>query len=119
MTCIYDEALFAKYRDLAITNKDDLVIGQKYWSNLDDTVRVLTSLISDKELNARLGLKGITDRNTSDNLKWMIYDDGSYESLSDNNIGTSYNPWLIFDTEETAKACREELKITIQHNWVD
>lgn len=117
MTCIYNETLFAKYRDLAITNKDDLVIGHMYWSNLNNEGRVLVDFMSDKQLNVRLGLKGIIGRNDSDNLKWMIFADGSYDSLHDNNIGTSYNPWLIFDDEETAKACREELKITIQHDW--
>jgi hypothetical protein len=32
-------------------------------------------------------------------------------SLWDRNCGNSYNPWLIFDSEQTAELCRSQFKV--------
>jgi len=36
-----------------------------------------------------------------------------YISLSDHNIGNSYNPWLVFENEKDALECREMMPVTI------
>ena len=111
MACIYDKDLFAFYRRYAITDASDLVLGRPYWSNWFDGPRVLQAVVTENGLAEWRGmsyadLESVTPR-------WMIFTDGTYVSLYDHNIGRSYNPWLIFDNEEIAAKCNEELKVTI------
>ena len=108
MTMIYDEEIFQKYRALAITDINDLVIGERYYTN-DGYDFTLLELISDKELYRRENFDDWFDR--SDYLNWIVPDKGYPFSLKDHNVGASYNPWLVFDTKETCDQCKEELKI--------
>lgn len=44
--------------------------------------------------------------------RWILDTTGRTFSLSDNNIGASYNPWLIFDDKVLAEGYERKLEIT-------
>ena len=51
---------------------------------------------------------------TLDKPAWFLADNGfgsGHESLADNNIGASYNPWLIFKDEETMEEYKSKIRI--------
>ncbi len=88
----YDEKIFQKYRALAITDENKFVEGKTYYSNYAGEF-IFVKISTDNTINA----KAIISQN-GDNL-----------FCKDNNIGASYNPWLIFDNKETCEACNNEL----------
>jgi hypothetical protein len=102
MALNYDEELFQSFRAKAITSLDQLEIGKTYYSNTYPRSFTLKEFFKD-------------DLDT-----WLVTEDGGKSSSSDRNIGTSYNPWLIFENEEDANACREQLVITHERDaWDD
>lgn len=120
MTLIYDRDVFQKFRALAVTEVSQLVPGKTYYSNYQSPftfVRVLTQ----KEFHSLPGPFNCLLSDTDDDVKpkWILAADESTHSLSDNNIGTSYNPWLIFEDRETAERCEGELKVTFQRDPFD
>ena len=111
MSLIYNEETFQKYRALAITRIDDIKIGQTYWTNSRGMI-VVVSLLTNREAYAANGLKWTGE--DADEVAWIKYDGDGFNrvmALSDDNIGTSYNPWLIFESADVAKACMSELHI--------
>jgi hypothetical protein len=112
MACIFDKEIFNQFRAKAITDLSQLEIGKNYWSNWSGPVGVLTAIVSDAKLHPHR-------KDQSDDPKWMIFNNdwSSYMSLSDNNIGTSYNPWMIFDNKETYKECCKQLEVKIVSDY--
>jgi hypothetical protein len=118
---IYDRDLFQEYRAKAITDVKDLVIGKTYYSNFEFPFTLIGISYLESPSSPELGL--------SKNPKWMLkhtpdsdgfVELGGYNSLHDNNIGMSYNPWLIFESEELANECKQNLKITFERDgWDD
>ena len=94
MSMIYDQELFQKYRKLAITDEKDFVKGKTYWSNAVGEF-IFSHILTDNSIGAKV----------------IIPKKGFEIFCTDNNIGDSYNPWLIFDNKETYEACRKELII--------
>lgn len=51
--------------------------------------------------------------------KWIWFTDGSCQSLHDNNIGASYNPWMIFRTEKDMLEYNEKVFPSTKNNRYD
>ena len=95
MGMIYDEQIFQKYRTLAITDEKDFIKGKTYWGNAKEEF-IFSHISTDNSVGA----------------KAIMSENGLACFCRDNNIGDSYNPWLIFDNKETCEACERELIIT-------
>ena len=116
MTCIYDKEKFQEFRKLAITDAKDLEIGKTYYGNWIGA-KTLKYVLTYRGLDGFRGTNYYADQETDD-LRWMVFTDGEYVSLWDHNIGASYNPWMIFDSEEVAERCRKELPVEIRReDW--
>jgi hypothetical protein len=114
---IYDRELFESFRAKAVTKPEQLVPGRTYYSNLFDPF-VLKEVVDYKTLCESRG-ENSSDLGGLENTLWMIKENGKDDSLSDNNIGQSYNPWLIFENEQDARECREQLKISHSNEYYD
>jgi hypothetical protein len=118
MTLVYDKKLFETFRKKAITEKNNLKIGHTYYTDIKGKVKLLRFLTIN-EVNA---LKHVPYRDKEDEeIKAFLYEKfneckKSLETgvmyLKDNNIGASYNPWLIFDNEEDYIMKKEQLTIS-------
>lgn len=115
---VYDQEAFEKYREKAITNKDDLVVGETYYSR--DGEFVLLELVTHTEHYRRQGLDPVSSPDSNE-IRWMYVkrvdpktreERISSQSLRDNNIGASYNPWLIFKDKKDFEAYEREVKIS-------
>lgn len=111
MTTAFDKNVFNKFRALAITDVSDLEIGRSYYTNSFPQKFVLKELVTNSEAYERLNLP--YTKSNANEIAWIINDTNIRMSLMDNNIGASYNPWLIFASEEVAEACRNELVVDI------
>lgn len=117
MSLSYNQEIFQKFRNMAITELEKIERGKTYFSNTYPYSFTVVDIVNDAGLDLIQGRKGCHAYSGSDNFapKWIIYDcekgNRSYMSLSDHNVGMSYNPWLIFDDEVTAENCRNELHI--------
>jgi len=113
---IYDEKKFEEFRGLAITDVSELEVGKKYYSNFwPDTPIFVYELISHAEHSFRVFNDEFSE-NASKELRWIrigndLTDISFYTSLRDNNVGASYNPWLLFSNKEDCDRCVEELTI--------
>ena len=88
MALDYDRELFDSFRAKAITDPSQLERGKTYYSNTYPDKFTLFEL-------------------SQDDLGWWMHDEGTGKwSCHDRNIGSSYNPWLLFENEEDAKACQ-------------
>ena len=117
----YDMELFNRFAALAVKEEADLVVGETYYSNRGEEF-VLLQLGSYEEMrkeenerfneNLQTSSKEFPELNST---RWMLiqtdYNKG-WVSLSDNNIGGSYNPWLIFSHKCLAEACKEMLVVS-------
>lgn len=101
MTCIYNEEIFNKFRALAIQSEDQFVVGKTYYTNDGQDPFVCLA---------------IRENNIG---KYIVTGTGFHDTmyLNDQNIGSHYNPWLIFENEEDAKRCNEELKVTFESEY--
>lgn len=135
----YSKPIFFKWRRLAITQADQIQIGREYYTNTTTTsfrvFRVLQVLTergrAAKEQMIQYLDTGKFDKTELDcvdnqKLRWMFVEfsrsgelDRTFKSLQDLNIGASYNPWLMFDREDLAAQCRQQLIITWPklNNW--
>ena len=110
MAVQYDIDIFLKFRVKAVTEVEQLVLGKKYYSNDEPYAFVLKEILTQGEMCARKNLS----YGDKDAVEWFTieseYGDNLY-SLYDNNIGASYNPWLIFEKEQDRDDCVNELKV--------
>lgn len=117
---VYDQEAFEKYREKAITNKNDLVVGETYYSR--DGEFVLLELVTHAEYYRREGLDlDLGSSPDKDEIRWMYImridprtqvERVSSQSLRDNNIRASYNPWLIFKDKKDFEAYEREVKVS-------
>jgi hypothetical protein len=115
MALEYDREIFAEFRAKAVTDIDGFVVGKTYYCNSYPSEFVFKRLLQKKESYARHGLV-----NEECELFSFLTEDGSDFSLTDRNIGASYNPWLIFDNPAVAQECRDKLVIKmVKDEWDD
>lgn len=114
----YDKEMFEVFRELAITDYNDLVVGQTYYTNTYPEKFVLKDLLTYNQSSMRNGHSKCI---WSDPFKigWILTEDGTTHSLNDKNIGASYNPWLVFDNECLAILCRKLLKVDFVEDEYD
>ncbi|QEP29811.1 hypothetical protein HYP99_gp013 [Sinorhizobium phage ort11] len=105
---IYDQEIFKKFKALSIQHVSELKVGDTIYSNLTPTMGVIAKLQTHAEHYADEGLE---TSDTNPEIRWVIFEDGSAESLNDRNVTNSYNPWMFFKDKETMLKCREELKV--------
>lgn len=109
----YDRKIYKKWREHAITKFEDIQIGKEYFTNTDPESFVITDIVTTSKV-----WPAISD-DDGEEPRWVVYQtrggDGFF-SLFDYNVGASYNPWLIFDNEDDAITCRDELKVTFNDN---
>lgn len=119
---IFDPSIFDLYKVKAIQKVEDLKIGETYYSVLDPEEFVLMELVTTKEMYRRLRINAYVFDNKPNKLRWMRVklingtserDADEYVSLEDRNIGSSYNPWLIFDNKEVAEEYRANIMPTL------
>lgn len=110
---IYDREVFEKFRAIAVTDANQIEVGKTYYSNCRRGPITVLKILTDKESRIRKELP--VDETTDDEKpRWILHgvDTWDTESLWDNNIGASYNPWLLFEREEDMLRCVEEVKIS-------
>jgi len=107
MTLIFDKELFNNFRKIAITDAAELSVGQTYYSNGHSKGFTVSSIMSNATFEKYHGREYLGS-NPGD-AGWIIAEGGREISLKDSNIGASYNPWLIFSDEQTAKWCKNQL----------
>lgn len=108
---IYDQQYVDKYRALAITNVEELIVGNHYFGYGGKEFTIV-EIITYNESYARQGL--VYEHKNGNELAYIVADDPHHFNagyLKDNNIGASYNPWLIFKDRETAKEYYDGLEI--------
>lgn len=109
---IYDQQYVSKYRALAITNVEDIVEGGVYYGRHGDEFTIV-KLMTNAQYYAFRGLEWEYEHNANE-IGWMLTNNDYIScsaSLADNNIGASYNPWLIFKDKKTAMEYYDGLKI--------
>src|SRR5690606_31704366 len=89
----------------------EIISGKEYWQ------RDLERRSDDESTNLDY-IRSLIESET-DNPKWMIDTTGNNHSLHDNNIGHSYNPWLLFTDPKVAEVCREELEVEFHRDDLD
>jgi len=117
---IYDKEYVAKWREKAITRVEDLSVGMKVYSNGFPKKFIVKELITDAESYRRdnLSANGRDDTVPS----WVVCEWESAEfrlcrstiALADHNVGDSYNPWLLFRTEDECEEYKAGLKISLE-----
>lgn len=116
MALRYDTNIFNKFRDLAITDASQLHVGQTYYTNSYPDQFTVIRLETDKRHRAGRGLS-VSSSDDDTELRWVVVEDGigSTRSMSlyDHNVGSSYNPWLIFDNCKLAQLCRDQLEVVV------
>lgn len=117
----YDRELFEIFRKLAITDVDDFVIGNVFYRYAEKFT--LTHLETTAQYYLLCGLRiGDLVETEFTELRWYrgITEEG-YKivgSLRDNNIGASYNPWLIFSNEDIYRKYTSEFIPTVRYgDW--
>lgn len=98
----YNIAIVEKCRKLAVTDINDVKVGSTYFyfrgADTVDEATVL-SVGSYEEYKPTA-----TKHSFLQGTMWAKFSDRPEEmcSLNDINVGSSYNPWMIFDDEATA-----------------
>lgn len=104
----WDKKIAAKYKELSVKTSDEMIVGKIYYCN---------SLGGKNHAIIYLG----RDEKDDSSFSYKRYDEEGYWKdkiitgyYRDENIDCKgYNPWFLFESEETARQCREELNKTI------
>lgn len=108
----YDEAVFQKFRALAVTNFKDIKIGDVLYSNFRGSEAIVVGrFATNDDALSDVGNKRMNEDSVG-YINWFIDTNGKFYSLNDNNVEASYNPWLLFRNEEDRDRCVEELKVS-------
>lgn len=105
-----------EYREKAITDPNDLVIGGTYYLNLEHKVIPikLLELYTHKEHYNSIGLE-TNDESTDYRWAKVEYINDSngnpFISLFDSNVGACYNPWMMFENYYDALGAAQDIKI--------
>lgn len=114
MPVVYDKDIFNKYYQQAITKREELSVGNTYYSNALPGPIVLVELISNNEMWRRNDYAEYTGTD-GESLDWAVFrlEDGSLHTgmLAELNItqNTPNSPYMVFTNENTANECRREL----------
>lgn len=124
MSMRYDEKYVNEWRAKAITKAEDFIQGEKYYAESSEFIFV--ELVS--EYDAYVQEQDLNDPDTinwlnrikpsKEELSWFKGDyNGALRigSLHDNNIGASYNPWLMFDNRDD----RDKYYAGLEIEWDD
>jgi len=117
MTCVYDKDVFELFKYLAVSNVEDLVVGETYYTNYGDTPEfTVKKIVSTGEFDMMRGFSNYDETDTTP--RWIVFGDDEYDyiSLADYNVTASYNPWLIFKDREIRDICLDNLIINIERN---
>ena len=110
----YDQDYVNVWREKAITEINQLEIGKTYYSNTEPKKFTVVEIISTREHYRRCNIESWKTKH--DDLKRIVSRDPDRTfSMSDRNIGASYNPWLVFDNEEDRDEYDRNLLITYRH----
>lgn len=103
----YRRDMFEKWRLIAVTRKDDMRLGDTFYSNTGETFTLMAFCTMEEYLD-RMGLKtGIRMGHVA------ISTHGRFYALSDFNVDASYTPWLLFRDAATCRACQISMPVTI------
>ncbi len=121
MALQYDDNLMSAWRDKAITDLSKIVIGQTYHTNLHADPIEIKEILTTREMYIRTGLT--TQYVSEPALEAAVFRVGDkidsvmhYIHPADYNIGARYNPWMLFEKEEDARACRNELRVVCTYS---
>lgn len=118
MPMVYDTEIYNKFRNVAITDVDQLIVGETYYSNCYPDRFVLTRLLTNREAYRKLGLSW--EGASADDIAWFETEDGQHYSLHDHNVTQyPYNPWMLFKTKEERDECNLYLKIIFDYDYDD
>ena len=131
----YSQEIYRRWRRQAITSADEIQVGEEYWSNsYPSHFRVLRKL-TEHAHNIMIQMERYLETgNWNEDLlefldnsrpAWLLVEllqenerpsnqKTTVVSLRDRNVGASYNPWMIFPSQELAKACSQELQVTFE-----
>lgn len=111
----YDKNIFDAIREeLAITNIDEIEVGQKYYSNMYPeefvVIRKLTNGEADFPYDDQheIGWLEVAHAGYSDDKSAIRT---SRISTNDRNIGAHYNPWMIFKNSNCRDIANAALEI--------
>lgn len=115
----YDENIFAVFKALSIKEESEIEIGRTYYTNSYPASFTVIGFETRAENDIRHGFPKREYEN--DKNEWMVTGPNEWntKSMSDLNIGASYNPWLMFANEEDAIRCREEFIVTMTEDPLD
>lgn len=126
---VYDHTKCDEMKRIAISSVDEFKVGETYYVNTYPDKFVFVKIISGADIflrhNPNFQFDNDADRKRWEDVKVIV---GQIEVMwsgktkmhectlhaTDHNIGASYNPWFIFDTEEKCARCKEELNSTIR-----
>lgn len=120
MALIYNEDIFRKFKDLSIKSVDELVVGETVYSNFDpEKPMPILALITDYQNGLRME-RPVSNDDDND-PRWVVTGRDKWDkfSLHDYNVLASYNPWLLFKTQDLARQCAEELQVLYQYDDTD
>lgn len=131
MALSYDVEIFNQFKVLSIQNPSQFLIDEKYYSNtypyefifkrkINEYERIKLNIIDSNKIINDGVIELLEHAYKSKHIyKWIVCETlcdkpsrNIIISLYDRNIGASYNPWLIFDSEQTAKDARKMLEVT-------
>jgi len=125
-----DVVKFFREAGYALSKIEEIEIGTTYFSNsftVGSQGFEIVRLLTDKEhwsvWNKSRGMSEDSMFTKSDEVEWFEIrdEDGSpaWHSLTDCNVGASYNPWLIFRTKEALEAYEKLQVITYSRDELD
>jgi hypothetical protein len=124
-----DVVKFFKEAGFTVREKEEIKEGEIYFSNSGSWGRSgfkIERLLTDKEhwaqWQASMGQSGESIFGHSDEVEWFeIIQDGVkfWHSLTNCNVGASYNPWMIFKTKKAMEAYELIQEISYERDYLD
>lgn len=109
----FNTTWYDRFREIAVTDIDDLIVGNTYYTNCYPKKFVLHGLMTNAEEYSRLGIEWDIP-SSANNIEWFETETGRTYSLRDKGVTQNpYNPWLIFRTEEERDACELMLGVML------
>lgn len=116
MALNYDRDVFEKYKALSVQNASEIEVGMTLFSNSYPEEFTVLSIETQKQHDIRHEFE--LKENYKDGPAWLGYGENKFDqvSLSDRNVTSSYNPWMLFKDKETMITCREELTVSYEND---
>jgi hypothetical protein len=94
MSMNFDYEIYTKYREMAVTQPEQIRVGDVLFSNLYSGPLEVAEINVDEA-----------------GPVFFITRNGERLYFKDHNVGAAYNNWMLFLDEETAKECKKELVV--------